>query len=346
MSICAFGATIPRLASNCRRFMDALLLSHAEWADLIFRIPPPSDLRRWLRAAGRILYCDGNHALRSLSREQSAAPVRMGPQLADRARLNDLLLLHAGALERDGLALLLPAVPGSGKSTLTAALSLTRLAIAFRRVRRLRSAQRRVPRVIKPVALKNQSIDVIRRFAPEAGSVPVSRRHAKARSRTWHRGRCCGRRHEGAASRRRRPARSGRPGATTSRTDCRRTRFPRAGLQRLQLRRARRGGFHVGGASGSPLPGLAAWCTATSDDALALMEGAWARVVERHATGQHDVGGRGTPPPYPPWRGSGLREPHVHSSWRLAEWERVVRSARRRACWHDCPRPVACRWPA
>ena len=47
----------------------------------------------------------------------------MGPQLVHREPCNQFLLLHAGAVERGGGAVLLPAQPGSAKSTLAAALA-------------------------------------------------------------------------------------------------------------------------------------------------------------------------------------------------------------------------------
>jgi HprK-related kinase A len=77
-------------------------------------------------------------------------------------------MLHAGVLEKNGGAMLFPAWPGSGKSTLCAALShgdWRLLSDEFALVRPTDLALIPFPRLI---ALKNESIDVIRAFAPNA----------------------------------------------------------------------------------------------------------------------------------------------------------------------------------
>jgi len=88
-------------------------------------------------------------------------------------RLNHLLLFHAGALERDGLTLLLPATPGSGKSTLSAALSLRGWRLLSDEFGAFDPEAGCFRALLKPVALKNESIDVIRQFDPKATIGPA-----------------------------------------------------------------------------------------------------------------------------------------------------------------------------
>jgi HprK-related kinase A len=87
-------------------------------------------------------------------------------------RFNDLILFHAGILERDGLALLLPALPGSGKSTLTAALAQRGWRLMSDEFGAFDPALGAFRAILKPVGLKNQSIDVIREFSPDAAIGP------------------------------------------------------------------------------------------------------------------------------------------------------------------------------
>ena len=78
------------------------------------------------------------------------------------------LMLHAGMLEKNGNTLLLPANPGSGKSTLCAALchrSWRLLTDEIALVRPIDLALVSFPRLIP---LKNQAIAVFRSFAPDA----------------------------------------------------------------------------------------------------------------------------------------------------------------------------------
>jgi HprK-related kinase A len=83
-------------------------------------------------------------------------------------RAHHLLMLHCAAIERDGRAVLFPAWPGHGKSTLCTALvhsGWRLLSDEFGLVRPEDGAILPIPRLIP---LKNESIEVIRSFAPQA----------------------------------------------------------------------------------------------------------------------------------------------------------------------------------
>lgn len=78
------------------------------------------------------------------------------------------LMLHAGAVEFEGRGILLPALPGSGKSTLTAALALRGCRLLSDEFGVLRLSDGMLLPLLKLVGLKNDSIDVIARFSPDA----------------------------------------------------------------------------------------------------------------------------------------------------------------------------------
>jgi HprK-related kinase A len=71
-------------------------------------------------------------------------------------------------VERDGRAVVLPALPGSGKSTLTAALSLRGFRLLSDEFAVVGLADGALLPLPKAVGLKNESIEVIRRFAADA----------------------------------------------------------------------------------------------------------------------------------------------------------------------------------
>jgi HprK-related kinase A len=143
------------------------LATSGGWADLHVELGAPSGIRRWL-APQVVFRCDGQQPFDPFPADSPLPLLEWGGNWLIGRRMNDLLLLHAGAVERNGLALLLPAVPGSGKSTLTAALSVRGWRLLSDEFGALDPLLDTVHAILKPVALKNASIGVIRSFAPHA----------------------------------------------------------------------------------------------------------------------------------------------------------------------------------
>jgi HprK-related kinase A len=83
-------------------------------------------------------------------------------------RPNQYLLLHAGVVERGGHALLLPGQPGAGKTTITAGLTLNGWRLLSDEVGMVPPGTRNLLPVPRPLSLKGESIDIIRRFSSEA----------------------------------------------------------------------------------------------------------------------------------------------------------------------------------
>lgn len=83
-------------------------------------------------------------------------------------RLNQRLLLHAGVVEIDGRAVVMPALPGTGKSTLTAALATSGARLLSDEFGVVDLDRTRLLPLVRPASLKNASIDVIEAFAPAA----------------------------------------------------------------------------------------------------------------------------------------------------------------------------------
>ena len=139
----------------------------ADWADLHVEINRAPRLRRWFRPQV-VLRCDGQEPFDPFAADTALPLFEWGCNWLIGRRMNDLLLLHAGVVERDGMALLLPALPGSGKSTLTAALSLRGWRLLSDEFGAFDPGIGGFRAVLKPIALKNESFDVIRRFDPQA----------------------------------------------------------------------------------------------------------------------------------------------------------------------------------
>ncbi|MEO5346417.1 MAG: HprK-related kinase A [Magnetococcus sp. YQC-9] len=97
------------------------------------------------------------------------------------SRANCYLMLHAAVVARADRALILPALPGSGKSTLCAALvarGWRLLSDEFGLVELESGLMQPLPR---PIALKNDSIGIINAFAPDALIGPTFPKTRKGR---------------------------------------------------------------------------------------------------------------------------------------------------------------------
>jgi HprK-related kinase A len=84
------------------------------------------------------------------------------------SRAHRYLIIHAAVVEKNGRAVILPAPPGSGKSTLCAALVSAGWRLLSDELALVRLADGQLQPVPRPISLKNASIGVIRAFAPQS----------------------------------------------------------------------------------------------------------------------------------------------------------------------------------
>lgn len=84
-------------------------------------------------------------------------------------------LVHAAVLVKNGKAIICPALPGSGKSTLSAYLGLAGWSVYSDEMAIIDINSRQVLPLFRPVCLKNNSIDLLRQWHPQAQLTPVCR---------------------------------------------------------------------------------------------------------------------------------------------------------------------------
>ena len=105
-----------------------------------------------------------------LPAEQAFPLLEWGLNWCVATQCHQYLILHAAVLERGGRALIMPAPPGSGKSTLCAALVARGWRLFSDELALIEIGGGQIVPLPRPISLKNESIDrIISGFWPEGG---------------------------------------------------------------------------------------------------------------------------------------------------------------------------------
>lgn len=139
--------------------------AHEAFTDFHVSVNPPATLRRWLRPQAAFSF-DGMQPFKPLPRDQAFPMLEWGLNWCVSTQAHHYLIIHAAVVEKNGRAAILPAPPGSGKSTLTAGLVLSGWRLLSDELTLIDRATGLIQPLPRPVSLKNESIDVIRRFDP------------------------------------------------------------------------------------------------------------------------------------------------------------------------------------
>ncbi|WP_168735179.1 HprK-related kinase A [Pseudothauera rhizosphaerae] len=144
------------------------------FADFHIEVARPVALRRWVRPQVEFRL-DGYAPFLSLPAAQAFAMMEWGMNWCVASHCHQYLLLHAAVLARGDDAVLLPAPPGSGKSTLCAYLSHRGWRLLSDELALIVPGEGRVYGLVRPISLKNDAIEVIRRTLPESTIGPPVR---------------------------------------------------------------------------------------------------------------------------------------------------------------------------
>lgn len=123
--------------------------------------------RRWFRPQVQFRF-DGFTPFKPLPADQAHAMFEWGVNWCVGNLDHSHVILHAAVLERAGRALVLPGVPGAGKSTLTAALCQEGFRLLSDELCLIDPATLAITPVPRPVSLKNASIPLIQARYPAA----------------------------------------------------------------------------------------------------------------------------------------------------------------------------------
>jgi len=117
---------------------------------------------------------DGVKPFKPLPRNQALAMFEWGLNWCITSHCHEYLIIHAAVIEKNGKALMLPAPPGAGKSTLCAALVCSGWRLLSDELALLSLAgDNQIIPLARPVCLKNGAIEVIKHHFPKATFGPL-----------------------------------------------------------------------------------------------------------------------------------------------------------------------------
>jgi HprK-related kinase A len=174
-----FGAARARIRSDVDGLAAAIRHAYGEFAhdaddafhDVTVRVHMGTGLRRLVSPKVE-LATDADVPFEPFPADTHLPLLEWGINYLLAQRLNHCLLLHAGVVELDGRAVVMPALPGTGKSTLTAALATSGARLLSDEFGVVDLDRASLHPLVRPVSLKNASIDVIAAFAPTSSIGP------------------------------------------------------------------------------------------------------------------------------------------------------------------------------
>lgn len=170
------GPVVSRIRSALPAVRRGIALHYArhtvegqsEFVDFHVSVERPRTIRRWIDKQV-IFRFDGLQPFAPLPGDQGFPMLEWGLNWCISSHCHQYLIIHAAVLERDGRALILPAPSGSGKSTLCAGLVFGGgWRLLSDELALIDPGSGRVFPLPRPLSLKNESIDVLRSFAPLA----------------------------------------------------------------------------------------------------------------------------------------------------------------------------------
>ncbi|WP_114971794.1 HprK-related kinase A [Rhodoferax ferrireducens] len=143
------------------------LVDNQEFVDFTVTLAPSGGLRRWWRPQVKLIY-DGEHPFTALPIDHAFPLLEWAMNWCISTQAHHYLTLHAAVMERNGCAVIMPAPPGSGKSTLCAGLVNRGWRLLSDELTLISLEDGLIAPLGRPISLKNQSLEVIRKFVPGA----------------------------------------------------------------------------------------------------------------------------------------------------------------------------------
>ncbi len=164
----AVTSNIPAVTRHIRHFYSHYDCNNeTDFIDLHVEVKAVGGYRRFYRPQVSFSF-DGYEPFIPLPINQAPAMFEWGLNWCIANTAHHYLIIHSAIIEKDGYGLILPGTPGSGKSTLCAALVNKGWRLLSDEMALLSLADGLIYPAPRPVSLKNKSIQIIKDFAPDA----------------------------------------------------------------------------------------------------------------------------------------------------------------------------------
>ncbi len=144
-------------------YADFPLSTESSFLDFRIDIYAPSALRRWFRPQVNFDF-DGIRPFKPLPINQAFAMFEWGLNWVIANHAHQFAIVHAATVEKKGRGYVFPGAPGSGKSTLCAALVCRGWRLLSDEMALISLTDGMLWPIPRPVSLKNASIEIVRKF--------------------------------------------------------------------------------------------------------------------------------------------------------------------------------------
>lgn len=161
-------SSIPFLAHELYKiYAHYPIVANDTFVDFHITMATPHNHRKWLWPQVNF-FLDQRQPFKPLPLNQAYAMLEWGMNWCIANHAHQYLILHAAVIEKNGIGIILPAPPGSGKSTLCAALAGMGWRLFSDELALIDLTTGLLHPSTRPINLKNNSIDIIKEFIPNS----------------------------------------------------------------------------------------------------------------------------------------------------------------------------------
>ena len=160
-------SSVPSIFRGLLELYGDYPLTTSPFTDFHVSVARAKGARRWYRPQA-VFGFNGAFPFAPLPLEHAFPLMEWGLNWCVTNHCHQYLVVHAAVVEKSGRALILPGLPGSGKSTLCAALTGTGgWRLLSDELTMIDPVSKAIIPTPRPISLKNDSISLIQRFAPD-----------------------------------------------------------------------------------------------------------------------------------------------------------------------------------